>query len=434
MMPRKGGATIVRLEKTDQHPVTFKIIRNSNEELITDTKECLALLPTRVLGYSSGLNETISIPYFRTAAIYSQEVLKQARREKAQPGRELPDVPDSRTFFMDYEFNALILVSNYMLQPRSRLQLFRKYLRIDSLTSFDIRYRPKYQGNKPVQLTRELESYLGAIRSCASSIEHAGDKETRVFHFTDPKAAAPRLKAAFKTAGNFFRALYKLSLLNPLALSGKKRKFFLRDNARTGQLEKPPTISREDRIFSVENIRVNLTEPKRAIDYAGISDGEHQFMQIFGSVILFDEPGCIFLLDEPETHFNPQWRRLGIQWLAGFKSTMRQELMVSTHSPFVVSGCRGRNVLKFSREGDQCVASAVGFETFGASYDLLLARLFSMETMIAGEAIEEMRELVESSSIEKLRKGIPRFGESLEKRFIFERIAQLEKNKKKRKK
>lgn len=306
MMPGKGGPTTVRLEKTDQRPVTFKIIRNNKEELVTDTTECLALLPTRVLGYSSGLNETISIPYFRTAAIYSQEVLKQARREKAHPRRELPDVPDSRTFFMDYEFNALILVSNYMLQPRPRLQLFRKNLRIDTLSSFDIRYRSKYQGNKPVELTRELESYLEAIRSCASSVEHAGDKETRVFRFRDPRAAAPRLKAAFENAGNFFRALYKLSLLNPLALSGKKRKFFLRDDARGGQLEKPPTISREDRIFSVENIRVNLTKPKRAIDYAGISDGEHQFMQIFGSVILFEEPGCVFLLDEPETHFNPQ--------------------------------------------------------------------------------------------------------------------------------
>lgn len=422
--------TTVRLEKPNRQPVVFKVVHNDREEIVSGAEQCLALLPTRVLGYSSGLNETISISYFRTAAIYSQEVLAQARREKDEPNANLSDVPDSRTFFMDYEFNALILVANYLLQPRPRLELFRENVRIDSLNAFDIRYRSNYQGNKQVELTRELQGYLDAIRSCANSVDSASDKNTEVFHFTDPKSAAPKLKAVFKTAGNFFRALYKLSLLNPLALSGKKRKFFLREDSRTGQLERPPTISREERIFSVDNIRVNLTEPKCAIDYAGVSDGEHQFLQIYGSVILFDEPGCVFLLDEPETHFNPKWRRLGIQWLAKFKSTKGQELMISTHSPFVVSGCKGKNVFKFTREGDQCMCLPVGFETFGASYDFLLARIFGMDTMVAGEAIEEMRELVRSTSIERLRNAIPEFGESLEKRFIFERIAQLEAKKK----
>jgi restriction system-associated AAA family ATPase len=430
LLSPRGNPTTVRLEKPSSQPVVFKVIRNGEEEVVFDVAQCLALLPKRVLGYSSGLNETISIPYFRTAAIYSQEVLKQAKTERANPDKRLPDVPDSSAFFMDYEFNALILLSNYLLQPR-RLKLFREHLRIGSPSGFDIRYRRTYQGKKRVELTRELTSYLNAIRKCANTVER--DRDTELFRFTDPKATVPKLKSAFSTAGNFFRALYKLSLLNTLALSGKERKFFLREDMRAGQLERPPTISREDRIFSVENIRVNLTQPRRAIDYAGISDGEHQFLQIFGSVKLFNEPGCVFLLDEPETHFNPQWRRQSIQWLADIKSTQRQELMISTHSPFVVSGCHKNHVFKFVRDGAQCVCSQVSDETFGASFDYLLARLFSLETMIAGEAIEQMRKLVKSTSVEKLRRAIPGYGESLEKRFIFERIAQLEQKLKRKK-
>jgi type I restriction enzyme S subunit len=423
---KRAKPITVRLEKPGNQPVVFKVIRDRKEQIVGDSAKCLSLLPRRVLGYSSGLNETISIPYFRTAAIYSEEVRNQARREKAN-SRVQADVLNSNTFFMDYEFNALILVSNYLLQPKSRLRLFREHLRIDGLDAFDIRYRGTYRGTKRVELTRELAGYLKGIQSCASSIERS--KETQVFHFLNPLDASQKLKSVFKTAGNFFRALYKLSLLNALALTGKERRFFLREDARIGQLERPPTVSREDRIFSIENIRVNLTQPKRAVDYAAISDGEHQFLQVFGSVALFDEPGCVFLLDEPETHFNPQWRRLSIQWLADIKSTERQELMISTHSPFVVSGCHKRNVFKFVREGDQCISSPVNDETFGASYDFLLARLFSLETMIAGEAIEEMRELLKTTSVEKLRQAIPRFGESLEKRFVFERIAQLEQKK-----
>jgi hypothetical protein len=99
--------------------VVFKIYRNEIEEIVTNRDQCLALLPTRIIGYSSGLNETISIPYFRTAAIYSQEVLKQARRERANTHKQLPNVPDSSTFFMDYECNALILISNFLFQSKS---------------------------------------------------------------------------------------------------------------------------------------------------------------------------------------------------------------------------------------------------------------------------------------------------------------------------
>src|SRR6185503_2622768 len=97
--------------------------------------------------------------------------------------------------------------SNYLLQPKSRLRLFREHLRIDGLDAFDIRYRGTYQGNKRVELTRELAGYLKGIQSCANSIERS--KETQVFHFLNPLDASRKLKSVFKTAGNFFRALYK---------------------------------------------------------------------------------------------------------------------------------------------------------------------------------------------------------------------------------
>jgi len=132
---------------------------------------------------------------------------------------------------MDYECNSLILISNYLLQIQNRLGWFRKHLRIDSLNAFDIRYRSTYQGNKKVELTRELTNYLDAIRSCANSVERKGD--TEVFRFTQSEAAARRLKQAFTNASSFSEALYKLSLLNPLALTGRKRRFFLREDGRT---------------------------------------------------------------------------------------------------------------------------------------------------------------------------------------------------------
>ncbi len=419
---------VVRLKNMAGGKPQFTIIRDDQERIEEDPKECLDLLPSRIIGYSSGLNETISIPYFRTASVYSDEVLKQAGREDSQK-ITLSEVQDSRVLFMDYECNALIFVANYLLQPKSALQLFRRSLRINGLESFEIRFRPTYQGKKPVKLTNELKGYVELFRKSASSCETQADGVTEVFRFVDLNSAAKTLKKSLGRAELLFEAFYKLSLLNALALSSKERDFYLKSDLGAGQLERPPTVPRSERVFSLENIKVNLTKPKCTIDYAGLSDGEHQFLQIFGGVLLFNQPGCIFLFDEPETHFNPQWRRRSIEWLANIKSSAKQELMISTHSPFVVSGCKGKNVFEFLRKGGKCMCLPVDIETFGASSDFLLSRLFGMETMVAAEAIRLMEDLVNDGSIEELRAAIPQFGESIEKRFIFERIAELEKKK-----
>ncbi|MCL1446541.1 AAA family ATPase, partial [Klebsiella quasipneumoniae] len=48
-----------------------------------------------------------------------------------------------------------------------------------------------------------------------------------------------------------------------------------------------------------------------------LSDGEHQLLHSLGLCLLFRETNSLFLLDEPETHFNPHWR-------ASFITRMRQ--------------------------------------------------------------------------------------------------------------
>lgn len=419
----KGPAKRVLIEKPTSKPATFKVVDGETIREVTEADERLALLPARVIGYSSGLNETVSIPFFRTAALYSEEVRNHAQEEEASDEKR-SDVESTRSLFVDYDCNALILVANLLFQPKRNLDIFSKRTRVKALASFAIRFRPTYQGNKTVKLTHELRSYVASFRKCADRVTKE-KSETEIFHFDGGLKAARKLKKFFPNSGAFFTAAYKLSLLNALALKGQDRKFFLREDAKAGQLERPPTVSREDRVFSIEKIRLQLTRPRKVIDYAGISDGEHQFLQVFGTVMLFGESGCLFLLDEPETHFNPQWRRHFVQTLTSIKSTSDQEIIISTHSPFVVSGCRGDNVFKFERHGGHAICAPVGIETFGASYDFLLARLFDLKTMVSEQALTEMREVLKSSDLNRLENALGEFGESLEKRFIFERIAEL---------
>lgn len=378
----------VRIERIDRRPPRFHIIDGDTASPVTSMEECLRLLPSRILGYSSGLNETISVPYLRTAALYSEEVRNQARQDwKAR--QKHPPVASSRVLFMDYECNALILVANYLFASAGTLAMFRRALRIDRLASFDLRFRPSFQRTREVALTPELRGYLESFSACADDV-HRGVAGIRTFRFLQDGAGIRKLRDRFHTAENFFGAIYQLSLLNALALKGRDRSFYLKRTLKEGQLERPPTVAREDRIFSVENIRLALSRPRRVIDYAAISDGEHQFLQVLGAITLFSKPGSLFVLDEPETHFNPHWRRRLVQLLNQIRTTAGQEFLVSTHSPFVVSGCRGSGVFLFERKGQSSISRPAGFETFGASYDVLLERLFGLKTMIAGQAAEEL--------------------------------------------
>ena len=69
-----------------------------------------------------------------------------------------------------------------------------------------------------------------------------------------------------------------------------------------------PVPRRDKLIFVMDKVRFNKKGEKEPIKYKNLSDGEHQLMHVLGSIILLNTSGSILLYDEPETHFNPDWR------------------------------------------------------------------------------------------------------------------------------
>ena len=416
---------VIKITKEKSRPPIFFEIANEKELQIEHPNTQLAALPKWIIGYSSGLNETISIPYSQIQYYYSQDVGVRALQE------DTGAYTDIRTLFMDYDSNAAILISNYLLGSRNNLNLFREKLRIDDVTSFNIVFQLDRGSRRKIELTSELKKYKESLSNCAFDIET--DKKGRylseTYKFRIDEKTRKSFLFHFKTAKTLFIALYKFSLLNSLALTGEERRFYLRDDVREGSLEKPPAVTKDDKVFNIDSLRLKITNPEKDIDYAGISDGEHQLIQVFGSIQLFDEPGTLFLLDEPESHFNPRWRREFIEFLDEIKSTKQQEFVISTHSPFVVSGCRRENVFHFDRENDRVYCRPVDFETYGSSFEYLLTKLFKMESLISKQAFEEMREVIKSKDLDKLQAAVTVFGESFEKRFLYEEIARLKNQK-----
>ena len=84
----------------------------------------------------------------------------------------------------------------------------------------------------------------------------------------------------------------------------------------------------------------------------------------------------LLLLDEPETHFNPEWRSQFVSVLkksieAGGANHFLKDILLTTHSPFIISDCK-REFVKWFEKGQE--PRDIGFQTYGTSADLFVLK------------------------------------------------------------
>jgi predicted ATP-binding protein involved in virulence len=117
----------IKVELSDKKKISlFKKIEDDfeNIENVSDWRE---YLPSNVVGYSYGHNETISIPYLRNHSLYSIAVAGQAR---AKGEKKKKVIQHTSSIYMDYDSNASILIANYLFLKNKDLLIFEDFLRI----------------------------------------------------------------------------------------------------------------------------------------------------------------------------------------------------------------------------------------------------------------------------------------------------------------
>ena len=410
----------IKVDLSSKNTISFYRKVDDDFELI-ETDNWRENLPSRLVGYSSGHNETVSMPYLRNQSIYSIEVANQARAT-GEEKREV--IQHTSSIYMDYDSNASILIANYLFLENGELSIFDEFLRISSVSSFSVSLNLKPR-TTVVQLTEELEETIEKLEACSINTVQINEHQ-RLLFFVVNSTTKNVFKKYFGDAKAFYLAIYKLSLLNALSLTKREREFYLRSDLKNGLLERAPTIAKKDKVFSIDELRLVISRPEKEVDYSGISDGEHQFIHVFGTLMLFSEENCLYLLDEPESHFNPLWRAEFIKIMNGINTTKHQDFVVSTHSPFLVSAAHSDNVLKFSRTDGIINPEPLDFQSYGSSFEYLLAKLFDLRTPISSQALDELKQVALSEDVNELKLAISRFGESLEKRYLYQRLAELE--------
>ena len=119
-----------------------------------------------------------------------------------------------------------------------------------------------------------------------------------------------------------------------------------------------------------------------------------------------------------------------------FNVHLLKDIILSSHSPFIISDCMPNNVIFFDREEETKKvqarkASEMGFNTYGTSVEIILDELFDYNQTIGDLANEELENIDFSTikskeDVKKIKKLFSHLGDSIEKDLVLAHLNQLE--------
>jgi len=451
------------------------------------------LLPQYVLGYSSGENEILSLPFFKMRFVQYDEYWNSLQAQLSYPGR-----PETRLAYLDSGFSQAILLCNLLYHDAATLQPFREDVGIEGLTEFRIiirrsiplvaeqledfdiadenqrkeranKIRAENRNETDAQILDRIRNEIvksnqalwsdaedndgtryrlnlmyglegddnsdrlvSRLKRCAtcSFVDEGTDTLYLDYYVNDAT------KQAFKD--NFdnspvalFQALQVLLNLNLYSVSDSlKAAVYQSDSLYVG--ETIPVLASDQRIVRIKHFLLKKTGIEEPVLLKSLSDGEHQLLHSLGLSLLFRNTNSLFLLDEPETHFNPDWRSNFITRLhdcfRGAEDT--HEMLVTTHTPFLISDSKPEKVLVFKKDKESGAVSISkpDYNTLGASINKITMNTFGKRETIGGHAqaiLEGFRDRLKNNdeSKDQLISEINRqLGDSVEKVLLIKTI------------
>jgi len=395
-------------------------------------------LPPLIVAYTSGDNETLSLPFYISRSGYASSVTTAALKDTDDV------VPDNRLALLDYSTHLEVMIANLMVGNIDLRDHLIKHANVSELHSFRFVIQlnhpgtPNIKGKNPdrkgIQVTDELERYIIQLCNAATCWDYDANHEVYILDYLVDDESRKAFSAFWSTAMELYRSLHKLAMLNDLMIPKTSRERLRKNIMKRRFASKLPEPQDEMKVFKIEEVRFQkATQSGNSsdVDYVSLSDGEHQQAQLFGVIAMFREANTLFLLDEPESHFNPQWRTKLITRLMDLpvQGLAEQEFILTTHAPFVPSDMYREQVRIFSKQDDKLFASKPDIETFGATYDSILSHCFDIDPPISHMAQEKINELKKTASAEEIESEMPRIGSSVEKALLADRLFELKNTK-----
>ncbi|MGE3535798.1 MAG: restriction system-associated AAA family ATPase [Candidatus Tectimicrobiota bacterium] len=472
-----NGQAHVRIDKQPGAAPRWFLLNHAEQEGMVELplSQTLArqLLPDYILGYSSGENEILSLPFFKMRFVQFDEYWQALQQQLPYPGR-----PESRLVYLDSGFSQAILLCNLLLQDADALTPFREDVKIAALKWFRIIIRRSIEvdesqipafgnqddnrqeaiaeivSNHPALRVLEDESpskryrvnlvqlldgsdtadkIIPRLTRCATCwyLDEASDTLYLVYFVNDATRQAFRANFGFavhQSPIELFQAFQVLLTLNLFSASADLKKDLYQSDSLYVS-ETVPILASDQRIMRFQNLWVSRTDVDTPVLLKSFSDGEHQLLHTLGLCLLFKNTQSLFLLDEPETHFNPDWRANFITRLhQSFNGSDGHEMLVTTHTPFLISDSRPEKVLVFNKADGIVSVSHPEYNTLGASINKITMATFGKRETIGLHAqtmLEDFRSRSKNDNADKeqLIAEINRqLGDSVEKVLLIKTI------------
>ncbi|ESS71666.1 ABC transporter [Methyloglobulus morosus KoM1] len=390
------------------------------------------LLPNYVLAYSSGENEILSLPFFKMRFIQLDEYLDSLKKDVYYEGR-----PESRQIYLDNAFSQAILLCNLLFEKDSALKPFQQDMGIGTLQEFRIILKKRIeisaeQANhypedflivddtepetkryflpilkkfdSAIDTMFSFDPVINRLRRCATSYFEDTENDCLYLDFLVNDAIRAAFKNNFATADNLvsglelFQTFRTLLTLNLYSISDNLKRDLYGSNSLYVN-ETIPVLPSDERIMRFKYVKFNKSDVPSGVMLKDLSDGEHQFLHSLGLCLLFKNTNSLFLLDEPETHFNPDWRSKLISRLRDcFKEadeSFSREMLITTHTPFLISDSKPEQVLVFTKEDGIVDVKRPDYNTLGASINKITLKTFDKKETIGGYAEQQMKMLKE---------------------------------------
>lgn len=150
-------------------------------------------------------------------------------------------------------------------------------------------------------------------------------------------------------------------------------------------------------------------QPRRVLLSDDLSDGELAFISRMALIYLLNEKECLFLLDEPEVHFNDDWKRNlvdSIERALTIPEKTESEVILTSHASIVLTDAYPDEVILMTYAGQEDNIPL----TFAAEQGEVLRMLFDSERSVGRRAMREVDETIKNGTEKELETLLEKVG------------------------
>jgi hypothetical protein len=157
----------VKQDKKKGKAPDFIVLDEEYNELEISLDNIEDYLPAKVIGYTSGDNETLSVPFMDYYDEYADHTARRALKKERTVDY------DPRFYLMDYNTNKGVVISNLILGKPTSVKKILDFISVKTIRNFQLVIQTKHKaskGREGIQLTKEHDKWISDLKKNCNHI------------------------------------------------------------------------------------------------------------------------------------------------------------------------------------------------------------------------------------------------------------------------